>query len=219
MRGMLRIIIAVAVVGGSTPAGADYLTEVFDGWHQNTEAQPPKGLGPIKFDMTPAQVKRLCKDRWEPAKQAGNLKHERTARCHGLAMDLDFDGYELTFHFYRNRLVSVALMKSLADEAGPSPFTQARSRLGAKYGDVPDRTHDYRHSEDPTVQKIMDGWGSIYEWRFRRSEVRAEAVKIELVRFTLNGVPSMLLTYDSQRRQDRRDELSQPQMRRAQNPY
>jgi len=213
------MIVAVAVVGGSAPAGADYLTEVFDRWRENTEAQPPKGLGPIKFDMTPAQVKRLCKDRWEPAKQAGDLPRERTARCHGLPTDLGFEDYELTFRFYRDRLVSVAVMKSLADEAGPSPFTRARSKLGAKYGDVPDRTHDYRHSEDPSVQKIMDGWGSIYEWRFKRSEVPAEAVKIELVRFTLDGVPSMLLTYDSQRLQNRRDELSQPQVRRAQNAY
>jgi hypothetical protein len=219
MRGIPGIIIAVALVGGSTPAGADYLTEVFDQWHENTEAKPPKGLGPIKFDMTPAQVKRLCKDGWEPPKQADNLLRERTARCHGLPMNLGFEDYEVTFHFYQNRLVAVALMKSLADEPGPGPFTRARSTLGAKYGDVPDRTHDYRHSEDPSAQKIMDGWGSIYEWRFRRSEIGAEAVKIELVRFTLDGTPSMLLTYDSQRRQDRRDQLSQPQVRRAQSAY
>jgi hypothetical protein len=219
MRGLLGLIIIAAIVGGAAPAGADYLNEVFDRWHENTEATPPHGLGPIKFDMTPAQVKRVCTDGWEPPKQVDNRLRERTARCQGLPMDLGFEDYELTFHFYRNRLVSVALIKSLGDEPGPSPFTQARSRLGARYGDVPDRTHDYRHSEDPSAQKIMDGWGSIYEWRFKRSEVRAEAVKIELVRFTLDGVPRMLLTYDSQRRQDRRDELSEPQTRRAQNTY
>jgi hypothetical protein len=219
VRGLLRIMITVALLGGSVPAAADYVSEVVDRWRENTQAKPPNGLGPIKFGMTPSQLKRLCRRGWEPPKPVGNLLREHTAGCHRLPIDLGFEEYELTFHFYQNRLVSVALITSFVDGPGSNPFAHARSTLSSKYGNVPDRTDEYRNSDNPVVQKILDGWGSIYEWRFKRSEVHVEAVKIELVRFTLEGVPSMLLTYDSQQRQDRRDELSQQQAPRAQNAY
>jgi hypothetical protein len=208
MRGLLVITVALVFVGSAAHTGADSFTEPQGQWRHSTEATPPKGLGPIEFDMTPARVRELCTGKWELPKPAGNRPNEQTAHCHALPMNLGFEDYQLTFNFYRNKLVSVSLIKTLDGDARLGAFTRAHSSLRAKYGAMPDRIDDYRQSEDPRMQELFDEWGSLYEWRFRRTSVRAEAAKIQLVRFTTATGLSMMLTYDSQRRQDQHDEMS-----------
>ncbi len=209
MRGLFAIVIFAWLLGGASPAAAEYLRDRVESWHENTDAAAPRGLGPIKFDMSLAQARRLCKGSWEAPRTPANPVREQNARCSKLPLDLGFEDYEITFSFYRNKLVSVALMKQLENDPSAEAFLRARSRLHAKYGRVPDRTDDYRGSGDPQMERLVEEWGSIYEWRFKRSDVHGEAVQIKLVRFTLDGVPSMLLTYDSQRRQDRSDEMQE----------
>lgn len=208
MRGLFAAAIVGSLACSVAPARADYRADLEVAWRVNTKAQPPTGLGPLEFDMSAARVKALCKGEWDPPKPTGGLLREWTAHCSELPLNLGFKGYEASLYFYENRLVSVTITKSVGRTEGTAPFARVRSALSEKYGMVPDRTEDYRRSDDRRLQELASGWDSLYQWRFRRTGVGGEAAKIELVVFTHEGASSMVLTYDSQRRQDRQDALS-----------
>ncbi len=107
------------------------------GTSATTSAEAPDGLGPVKFEMSAAQVKELCKGEWKPLpveSWALLPSSSGTFHCTRLPMKLGFGGYTLFLGFCpKDKLCVIELRKGLTSWSDPV-IAHVRGALSTKYG-------------------------------------------------------------------------------------
>jgi hypothetical protein len=178
-----------------------------------SKAAPPTGLGPLKFDMTIVQAKKLCEYGWTEMKLNSAYYLSDPAdvlfECPALPMDVGFGDYEINVGFIKNRLVTISLLKDLAgpgvlprSPVSKPPFRHTHGALVRKYGDA------------PANQSDRDAAHLSYTWSFRSGNPK-DAYEVMVARYTLDKVTNLHLRYRSQRYRIAYDKLQRQMEKRS----
>jgi len=182
----LALMLAASVAAAEEPLRAPYFSK----------STPPTGLGPLKFDMSAAQAKKLCQGEWVVQEIDDDWRiHNPTDAyftCKDMPMKVGFNGYEVGIGFIKNGLVEISLTKALGriSSFARDPYKHTRDALIRRYGNAPVRRSENEYYKTES-----------YTWSFplRNNPKRASDVMVHHRKETDEPLPTMHLRYRSDR--------------------